>query len=294
MKKQILQYIEQYSKEAQITIEYVVLEPFLNAKGDTIYNLHVVYSPKKEYLLRSYLSGSMLEGITERTTDGPGAHGLLTSFPLQNGIAAYSIVPTFGEYITQFTFSNIARFYNFQFNSPTDPFLSMFLETENIVYISEDFKTFFLDKKSVFRPHALHMLEAMQLAFQDLIKKSGDYNYYSDKAKLGKLLQELHKAMKLYFIALRYYNNGELISSFEEKYSLILNTLAQAAKPWEFVQECISFINTVKQKEYANDVVNYHQRIKAESERALLKQECYAFLNRRLIGELDAERNSNS
>jgi hypothetical protein len=60
------------------------------------------------------------------------------------------------------------------------------------------------------------------------------------------------------------------------------------------VQECISFINTVKQKEYANDVVNYHQRIKAESERALLKQECYAFLNRRLIGELDAERNSNS
>jgi hypothetical protein len=291
MKEQILDYINQYNKEFQIKIEYAVLEPFLNAKGEQIYNLHVVYSPRKELLLRSYLSGGFSDGIGERTVKGAQAHQQLLSYPLKNGFTAPSVIPVFND-IEDFTISNIARFYNFKFNSPTDPFLSMFLERDNIIYISPEFKAAFLDKRDNFKPSPIFMLHQLQETFSYLLTRSQEYSTYTDKAKLTKVLEDLHKTMKLYFIALSYYNNKELISSFEEKHVLILNTLAQSHRPWEFVQECVDTIKGIKLK--AEIEGNYSELVTADIQKADLKQECYLFLNNLLIGELDAECNSNS
>jgi hypothetical protein len=296
MKEQILDYINQYNKEFQIKIEYAVLEPFLNAKGERIYNLHVVYSPRKELLLRSYLSGSFSDGSGEKTLKGSYAHQQLTSYPLISGLTNSTVTPVFSD-IEDFTISNIARFYNFKFNSPTDPFLSMFLETDNIIYISPEFKVAFLDKKDNFKPHPIYMLHQLQETFAQLITRSQEYSTYTDKNRLTKVLEDLHKTMKLYFIALSYHTNKDLVSSFEEKHVLILNTLAQSHRPWEFVQECINTIKEIKfktEQEVMQTVGgSYSALVTADSQKAALKQECYLFLNNSLIGELDAERNSN-
>jgi hypothetical protein len=174
----------------------------------------------------------------------------------------------------------------------------MFLERDNIIYISPEFKAAFLDKRDNFKPSPVFMLHQLQETFSSLLTKSQEYNTYTDKAKLTKILEDLHKTMKLYFIALSYHNNKELISSFEEKHVLILNTLAQSHRPWEFVQECISTIKDIKLKteNEVRQVVggSYSELVTADIQKAALKQECYLFLNNLLIGELDAERNSNS
>lgn len=305
MKEDILEYIKKYNAAYQIKIEYAVLEPFLNAKGDPIYNLHFVFSPKKEYLLRSYLSGQFLEGALEKTVPGASnsssashAHGLMLSFPMASGVTeGVGVLKNTFDNIVEFTLSNITRFYNFKFSSPTDPFLSMFLEQENIIFISPEFKEAFFDKKEEFKPHAVHMLHSISDTFAILTKQASDYQVYSDKAKMTKVLDSLHKTMKLYFIALRYHTNKELVSSFEEKHVLILNTLVQASRPWEFVNECSQVINNIK-REINNTCVetnvDFAKLRDAEAQKALLKQESYAFLNKALIGEIDAERNRNS
>lgn len=297
MKEKILEYINKYNTLFQIKIEYAVLEPFLSVKGEIAYNLHVVYSPRKEFLLRSYLSGTFLDSSSEKTVRGAsGAHSQLMSYPkLTENIVG--LAPSAFDGIVEFTISNIARFYNFQFNSPTDPFLSMFLEPDNIIYISPEFKTFFLDKKHNFKPHSVFMLHQLQESFTKLINRSQEYSTYTDKDKLTKVLEDLHKTMRLYFIALSYYNTGDLISSFEEKEGLILNTLAQSHRPWEFVQECITLIREIKQKLETSVLAtgeSYSDLVSANKHKNALKQECYLFLNNSLIGELDAERNCNS
>lgn len=301
MKEKILNYIHEYNKTSQITIEYAVLEPFLNPTGNTIYNLHVVYSPKIEFLTRTYLtgisSGDWPRG--EQIVTGFELAKVLHQFPLISGAAKHATLPYGIESsIEQFSCSNMARFYNFKFNSPTDPFLLMFLENENIIYISDDFKEYFFDQRDSFKPHPIYMLEVMSVSLKELVKASSDYQYRTDRTKVNCVLQELHKTMRLYFIALRYYNTKELVSSFEEKYNLILNTLAQASRPWEFVDECVKFIDAAKQKDYFDTTgnsyayqqhsVEFSERVNATKERELLKQQCFNFLAHQIKREISA------
>jgi len=115
------------------------------------------------------------------------------------------------------------------------------------------------------------------------VKKSSEYGVYTNKERYTELLLSITKTMKLYFIALNYYNTGTLTTLCEEKHSLILNTLAQAYKPWEFVNECISNITAIKQANLASISPN---GFSADAERAALKEKCFAFLTNRLIQEI--------
>ena len=181
--------------------------------------------------------------------------------------------------------SNIGRFYNFNIQSPTDPFLTMFLEKENIIFATDKFQSYFLDSKSLFQPSPLHLLELIQRALQDHQKKSTEYGIYSNKEKYSVLLAELNKTIKLYFIVLDYVNTGILQASCKEQQAMILNTLSQAAKPWEFVVECIS--NIEKLKHHQLTIIPYVSS-DITTEKDTLKQKCYDFLLEKLIGELHA------
>lgn len=291
MKEKLLAFISEFNKRALIKIEYAVVDSFLSPSGVLQYKAHLVYSPIKEYLLKSYLSGAVHEGISERTVLGGLALQELKAFAKDKDTFLEGLETPFAE-VQEVTISNVSRFYNFKFNSPTDPFLTMFLEPESIVYISEDFNRMFLSQKEKFRPSPIHMMTQISASFSELIKKSTEYSTYSDKVKLTNLLVELHKMTKLYFIAIRYYNTGELISSYEEKQNLILNTLAQAHRPWDFVQDCVALIAEARRKLETDP--NFTALITADAEKQALKDQCFSFLNLRLIGELDAERNRNS
>lgn len=282
MKQQLLKYIENFNKVAQVTIEYAALEPFYTSSGRILNNLHLVYSPTAEFLVIDYLRGGNVgDAFVEKTSkDTTKTKAMLNGFIKPNLVLEDTRL---FENISTTMISNIGRFYNFKINSATDPFFTMFLEEDNIVFASKEFTNYFLDSKSLFRPSALHILDVIHASFQIDAKKSSEYGVYTNKEKYTELLLSITKTMKLYFIALNYYNTGMLTALCEEKHSLILNTLAQAYKPWEFVNECINTITTIKQANLASISPN---GFSADAEREALKEKCFAFLTNRLIQEI--------
>lgn len=285
MKNRILQYINEFNAVAQIKIEYAALEPFYNSMGKIIHNIHIVYSPSKEYLIRDYLGAGM--GLfTEQAISGGEKFKLCMAQFKVAPDKLPAVLPVDVELFDSFStsvISNIGRFYNFRIQSPTDPFLTMFLEKENIVFATDEFRACFLDSKNQFQPSITYLLNMIQLTLQEHHKKSTEYGVYSNKDRYPILLIELHKTMKLYFITLNYIKTGILQATCDEQYSIILNTLSQAAKPWEFVLECIANISNLKQQQELQSPQN-NDSIVAEVE--TLKQKCYDFLLEKLIKEL--------
>ena len=78
--------------------------------------------------------------------------------------------------------------------------------------------------------------------------KEATQGYGNQREKLALLYDNLHNIVKLYFIALRYVKTGELSSKLEDNYELILSTLAQAARPWDYIEECSKLLNIEKAK----------------------------------------------
>jgi hypothetical protein len=163
----------------------------------------------------------------------------------------------------------------------------MFLEEDSIVYASDRFKTVFLDHKSIFRPSTYAMVDILHSSFVDYVKKSGEYGIYSNKDKYTELLVSTNKAVKLYFVALKYAQTGEFRFSHEEHQLLILNTLAQASKPWEYINQCIVNLERLRRELYEENITAIVKTSSTEEKEAIRKA-CFNFLTQRLIGELNA------
>lgn len=287
IKQKIVTYIQEFNKVARATIEYAALEPFFNSSGKAYYNLHLVYAPRTELLIQDYLSGTNATDVKVEFV-AKQQHLIKPILDKFGTMDKNAVIPFDEELFSSLgmtVISNVGRFYNFVLSSPTDPFLSMYLEPENIVHVSPQFQETFLSNKSIFQPTPRYMLDIIHQEFFQQVKKAGEYGVYNNKDKYSELLGSLNKTMKLYFIVLKYIETGSLTSLCSDQYITILNTLGQASKPWDFVTECIANCEKLK--------LTLSESTSPGIEQAMLKQKCFEFLTQRLLGDLNAERNSS-
>ena len=285
MKDRVISYIHDFNRVARATIEYAALEPFFSASGKPFYNLHMVYAPRTELLIQDYLSGSNATDVKVESV-AKQQHLIKPMLDKFGTMDKNDIIPFDEELFASLgmtVISNIGRFYNFSLSSPTDPFLSMYLEPENIVYVSPQFQNTFLANKSVFQPSPRYMIDILSQELLQQSKKAGEYGIYNNKDKYGELLGSLNKTMKLYFIVINYVETGTLASLCSDRYITILNTLSQASKPWDFITECIQNLEKLRRDMPETQWPGIEQ--------AALKQKCFEFLTQRLLGDLNAERN---
>ena len=277
MKDKILRYIAAVNKYADISIEYAILEPFTN-NINTQYNLHIVYTPKLDYLLQSYVSGVCSDVLREQKLSVNEAHSFFVAHCITPEVQFVDIAD-----IKNIVVSNLARFYNFKFDSSTDPFLSMFLEEENIIWKTTTFDECFFSKKSTFQLSRTIMATATITAIQKILATSREYNYYSNSSKMLSLHSDLINVMKLYFITQQYIETGNLTATLSITNELILNTLGIAAKPWDYAIECSKKLETYV-------ALNSHGG-GMESFKELLKTHALNFLSYKIRDEVTTTNN---
>ncbi len=267
MNENILKYLKEFNEIANISIEYAVLEPHTSISGELKNNLHVVFTPKLKLLLESYVSGISLDVLNETVIDTSNIHAYLVNhyIPKEN----LSKVPQkdLMKDINSLVISNIARFYNFKFKESTDPFLSMFLEEENIIWKTRDFDIFFFSKKETYKPSKVFVANSVLSELKDNNTRVRELSqsYGNKKEELSKVYDKLHNNIKLYFIALRYLRTDELSSTLEDTSELILSTLVQASKPWEYVEDCIKVLSTEIAKAATNDRPDSRNALKGQA-----------------------------
>lgn len=139
MKEAFKNYIEEFNEVANIYIEYAALEPFFSSTGKVLYNLHLVYSPHADFMVHEYLSGNNAAAVlSEKVCNtSEGLKSTLLSFGVnresQSTGAAIPINLDLFDKVSTTVISNVGRFYNFKLQSPTDPFLSMYLEAPLVI-----------------------------------------------------------------------------------------------------------------------------------------------------------------
>lgn len=248
MKEDILKYLEEFNNISNISIEYAIIEPTMATSGEIQNNLYLVYTPKLNLLLQSYISGSCLDVINETVLNNSISNThqyLINSFVSKENVSKVPNKELLKD-VKSLIISNVARFYNFKVQSSTDLFLSMFLEEKNIIWKTKDFDTFFFSNKEEYKPSKLFVGREVATSLSDILVRIKEITqgYGHQREKLANLYSKLHNIVKLYFIALSYLKTDELSSKLEDNYELILSTLAQAERPWDYIEECYSLLNT--------------------------------------------------
>ena len=238
LKEEIIKYIEVLDKYSNLKIEFAILEPRLNSDQ---FNLHLLYTPKLNYLLETYVSGIVADAMTETCMPLLTAHTYLSGFIPTADRVKLSIVEL--PKIQNIIISNIAKFSNIKLQTSTEPFLAMFLEEKHIIWKTPEFNLFFFLKKNDYKPSKEVMLASLSLSFSELIKNSQEYSYINSQAKLDVLRDRLYNLVKLYYIVIEFVRTEELSSKLEEQYNLTLQTLQQATKPWDYARYCMENLN---------------------------------------------------
>jgi hypothetical protein len=282
MHEQILKYLTLFNKIAKISIEYAIAEPTLSVSGEIRYDLHLVYTPKVETLLNSYVTGISLDVINEIKIETTAAHTALITKYVNPDNVPENYYDEFNakllSNVNSIIISNIARFCNFKFKTSTDPFLSMFLEEKHIIWKTKDFDTFFFSNKELFKPSKTFIADSVISSLSEVLAK---YKEFSDgcgntRNRVVELYEQLHNIVRLHFIALRYLKTNELSSTMEDTYELILSTLAQAARPWDYLEECKKRLGAER---------NLQQEQNPDNSRELLKAQALNFLQYKIVEE---------
>ena len=281
MKEDILRYLTTFNSISNVAIEYAILEPYLAVDGELQHNLHIVYTPKIQQLLKSYVSGLPLDVINETKITLDMHQSLVSQFIDSDKDQRSDLNGDDIKSVKKLLISNIARFCNFKIQSSTDPFLSMFLEEKNIIWKTEDFDEFFFFNREGFKPSKYCMGTSIIEVFNSLIQKSKDYAYHSQKEKLNAVYDELLNITRLYFITVRYMKTDELSSTMDDTHDLILNTLSQASRPWEFATECTTLLQGLCSEEAKKG-----NGSRVDPQKELLKAQALKFLHYKMCEEI--------
>ena len=266
-KADVLCYINELNKLANISIEYAVLEPLTNDNTGLNYNLHLVFTPKIELLLSSYISGSSLDAINETVITDLVHETLIASF-IPKEIDTSGLNKKWISSIKSVIISNIARFCNFKFKTSTDPFLSMFLEEHNIIWKTRDFDTFFFSQRNEYIPSKYQVSKSVMTILSDICNRAREVqrygqHYYKEKEEV--LYGELYNAIKLYFITTNYLNTDKLSSSLDGSCELILSTLSQAYAPWDYIEDCYKALEELAKTANKPDEISCSLKLKNQA-----------------------------
>lgn len=283
---EVLKFISLFNERSDITIECAIMKPTANGKQ---YSLNLLYSPKLNYLSSLYFQDTSQVTSTKFSF----LYEIVSAFPSKRAeapkedpLGREALMPTVfaeGSLIT-----NLSALYADNFSLFNTFLLPLFLHEDSIVYCSDNFREFILNNKESFKPTFISFINKVGIKLEELYKKSCDYNAYSssNKVTLNLMLSELQDVIKLYFIALAYKETPYLASCRHSIPEHVIETLATAYKPWDFVSACTNTIINIKKENQAMDFSTTADLFAGTEQKKALRKLCVDLVNNAISEEI--------
>jgi len=225
MKEELLEYLLEFNKHSDSTIECILLETNENKNNITFY-----ISPNRNKIFDIFICGSYFPSSIE-----------YVNFYAFNSLCKVNNVQTnavLHNENNKYRYVNIYSLFNTDFIN-SNSFLCKLFFTNNIIYSSYHFNKFILQEKNKFIPNEYTLIKEISIKLQDIIKAFNSLGYYPTEEKIESLRQDAYNATIMYYVILKYLDTKDIKLSFTNIDPNILLAMSQSKEPWEFIKSCI-------------------------------------------------------
>lgn len=271
MYETIKQYIQEFNRQSQVTIEYAFVKESRTQSENITYDLYIIVAPTFDFI-SNYFGGNGGTNWPQYILNYQSLYSFLLAFPCKASQKIYQLPDNIP--IETVHVSNLAMFQ--QIERLTEHGLtilaSLYLDLGTVVYSTELFEATFLNLVESKNPPVTFFLRSIRNLLTNFLierKKQVGIKPYDEL---------LTFIIRLLFICNEYNKTGIFQGTISKTHENILDALKQAGNPSEYLQKCIEDISSYLQQPNISEL--------CESERAAFTLKCHDYIKTKLIGEL--------